>query len=134
MAEPSQWQFGRWARMISYPLSEPLESRFMSIYQQLEQSLREAFDPLHLEIENESHKHGGGQARPDKVRESHFRVVLVSQAFDGKRPLQRHQMVYEALGDLVGRGNIHALALHTYAPSQWASMDGAPESPPCPKS
>ena len=117
-----------------FPLPEPLENRFMSLQQQLEQRLREAFDPLHLEIENESHKHGGDQPREDKIRESHFRVVLVSEAFDAKRPVQRHQMVYGVLGDLVGRGNIHALALHTYAPGQWAIRGGAPESPPCPKS
>lgn len=47
----------------------------------------------------------------------HFEAVVVSAEFEGKRPLQRHQMVYRALGERMG-GEIHALQLVTLAPGE----------------
>jgi acid stress-induced BolA-like protein IbaG/YrbA len=47
----------------------------------------------------------------------HFEAEVVSPAFAGLRPLQRHRMVYDALGDLMG-GAIHALALKTLTPGE----------------
>ena len=41
---------------------------------------------------------------------THFEATVISDAFDGKRSLQRHQMVYAALGDKIG-GDIHALSI-----------------------
>jgi acid stress-induced BolA-like protein IbaG/YrbA len=49
----------------------------------------------------------------------HFEAVVVSAAFAGKRPVQRHQLVYAALGDKMG-GEIHALQLHVYTPDEAA--------------
>ena len=54
---------------------------------------------------------------------THFEAVVVSSAFDGCRPLQRHQMVYATLGARVGR-EIHALSLQTYTPGEWAAAGG----------
>ena len=49
----------------------------------------------------------------------HFEAVIVSPDFIGKRPLQRHQMVYGALGDRMG-GDIHALSIKTLTPEEQA--------------
>jgi acid stress-induced BolA-like protein IbaG/YrbA len=54
----------------------------------------------------------------------HFQAVIVSAAFEGKRPIQRHQMVYAVLGDRM-REEIHALSMQTLTPSQWAEQQGA---------
>lgn len=50
----------------------------------------------------------------------HFSALVVSPAFNGLRPVQRHQRVYAALEGLVG-GAIHALALETLTPEEWAA-------------
>ena len=49
----------------------------------------------------------------------HFEAVIVSPAFSGKSRVQRHQLVYAALGDRM-RAEIHALSMQTYAPEEWA--------------
>ena len=48
----------------------------------------------------------------------HFEAVIVSLAFDGKGRLQRHQIVYAALGDRM-KSEIHALSMKTLTPSEW---------------
>ena len=48
---------------------------------------------------------------------THFDAVVVSADFVGKRPLQRHQLVYKTLGDLVG-GEIHALSIKALTPDE----------------
>ncbi len=51
----------------------------------------------------------------------HYDVRLVSVAFEGKTPIQQHQLVYRALGAAMS-GPIHALALKTYTPAAWAKI------------
>ena len=51
---------------------------------------------------------------------THFEAVIVSPAFEGKRMLQQHQLVYAALGDRM-RAEIHALSMKTYTPAAWAA-------------
>jgi len=51
----------------------------------------------------------------------HFEATVVSQQFEGRSMVQQHQMVYATLGDRMG-GEIHALALHTYTPDDWAQQ------------
>lgn len=98
----------------------------MRIQQQIEQKLREGFDPLHLEVVNESHMHDVPAGA-----ESHFRVVLVSGQFEGKPLVQRHRAVNAVLASELG-GQIHALALHTLTPEEWFAKGGqTPASPPC---
>jgi acid stress-induced BolA-like protein IbaG/YrbA len=53
---------------------------------------------------------------PDNV---HFEAVVVAPIFAGKRPVQRHQIVYAALGPIVGN-EIHALALQVFTPEEFA--------------
>lgn len=48
----------------------------------------------------------------------HFEAVIVSAAFDGKSRVQRHQLVYAALGDRM-RQEIHALSMRTLTPAEW---------------
>ena len=52
-----------------------------------------------------------------------------SEAFEGKRAIQRHQAAYAALGGLMGQ--IHALGLHTYTPAEWEADASVPDSPRC---
>ena len=53
---------------------------------------------------------------------THFEAVIVSPAFEGKRMVQQHQLVYAALGDRM-RAEIHALGMKTYTPSQWQDLN-----------
>jgi len=54
---------------------------------------------------------------PDNV---HFEATVVSPAFAGKRSLQRHRLVYGALGAAVGQ-DIHALSIQAYTPEEWSA-------------
>jgi len=50
----------------------------------------------------------------------HFEAIIVSAAFAGKRKVQQHQLVYQALGDRM-REEIHALSMQTLTPEEWAA-------------
>ncbi|SDS52654.1 transcriptional regulator, BolA protein family [Halopseudomonas litoralis] len=89
----------------------------------LEQALQ-GLAPTHLELLNESHMHN---VPPGS--ESHFKLVIVSDEFQGLNAVKRHQAVYRTLGDLMQR--IHALALHTYTSAEWQASGLAPASPDC---
>jgi acid stress-induced BolA-like protein IbaG/YrbA len=52
---------------------------------------------------------------------THFEAVVVSEAFVGKNRVQRHQMVYQTLGDRM-RQDIHALSMKTYTPQEWQNQ------------
>ena len=92
----------------------------------IEQKLTSHFEPVHLEVLNESHMHN---VPPGS--ESHFKVTVVSAAFNGKPLIARHRMVNAVLSDELA-GGIHALALHTLDPEQWFERAGrVPDSPPC---
>ena len=57
--------------------------------------------------------------------------MLVADAFDGKRQVARHQQIYGVLAQELQNG-VHALALHTYSPAEWAARNRpAPDSPQC---
>ncbi|MBF4520281.1 BolA family transcriptional regulator [Acinetobacter towneri] len=101
----------------------------MSLEQQLLQRLA-ALNPSHLDVVNESAGHGG--YFPGK--ESHFKVVMVCDAFQGLRSVQRHQKIYAAVGDLLAPNKIHALAIHAFVASEWQGQDtSSPECAHAPK-
>jgi BolA protein len=75
--------------------------------------LTAALDPQSLEVLDEGHLHIGHAGEGS----GHFRVRIVSTAFAGKNPIQRHRLVYAALNDLIGHG-IHALAIEARAPDE----------------
>lgn len=96
------------------------------IQQSITDKLRLELSPDMLEVQNESYMHS---VPPGS--ESHFKVVAVSDKFDGQRSVKRHQLVYSILAVELA-GCVHALAIHTYTPVEWqASNDGAPDSPNC---
>ncbi|MCB1861558.1 MAG: BolA family transcriptional regulator [Gammaproteobacteria bacterium] len=76
--------------------------------------LTAAFSPVLLELVDESHKHAGHPGA--RAGGGHFVVTVVSDAFAGKTPIQRHRMVYDALGDLM-KTEIHALSISARAPA-----------------
>ena len=78
--------------------------------------LREAFLPESLDVTDESHLHEGHAGhRPGG--ETHFRVYIVSPAFEGKSRIERHRMVNTAL-EAELRGSVHALAIKAQAPGE----------------
>jgi len=81
-----------------------------------------ALQPEYLDVLDESHMHSRGL-------ETHYKAVIVSSAFAGLNSVKRHQKVYATVGELMGQ--IHALALHTYTPDEWAAQGVAPASPTC---
>lgn len=88
--------------------------------------LVQALSPVALEVINESHQHS-----VPKNSETHFKVVVVTEAFGGKPLVQRHRMVNELLTEQLA-GPVHALSIHAYTPEQWTARGGAiPKSPPC---
>ncbi len=89
---------------------------------EIERALRARLAPEHLAVEDESHQHRGHAGAA--AGGGHFRVTVVSGRFAGRDRLERHRMVYEALGDAVGR-EIHALALRALTPEEWARERGA---------
>ncbi len=98
----------------------------MMMHEQIEEKLITAFHPRHMEVHDESHRH-----HVPEGAESHFRVVIVSDSFTDQRPLQRHRAVYGVLAEALA-GSVHALALHTYTPTEWESASGnLAASPPC---
>ena len=50
----------------------------------------------------------------------HWSVVIVSAAFEGLRPIARHQMVYATLGQRMHTDEVHALSMKTHTPAEWA--------------
>ena len=98
----------------------------MTVQQDIELQLAQDFVPEYLDVVNESHQHS-----VPANSETHFKVVLVSQRFDGLRKVARHQQVYAALASQLA-GPVHALALHTYTVDEWqARQEAAPQSPEC---
>jgi BolA protein len=82
---------------------------------QIEQRLRAALQPLRLEIEDESAKHAGHAGARDGG--GHFDVTIVTAQFAGLGLLQRHRLVYDALGEAM-RKDIHALSIHAFSPDE----------------
>jgi acid stress-induced BolA-like protein IbaG/YrbA len=62
----------------------------------------------------------GSRAEVQTDDDTHFAARVVAPQFAGKRPLQRHQLVYAALGAVVGR-ELHALSIEALTPEEWAA-------------
>lgn len=54
----------------------------------------------------------------------HWAAVIVSPAFEGKRLIQRHQLVYATLGQRIQTDEVHALSMKTHTPAEWATLNG----------
>ena len=75
--------------------------------------LEAAFEPEELEIVDDSRRHAGHAGARDG--RGHFNVRILSRQFAGKRTVERHRMVYAALGSLM-QTDIHALGLVALSP------------------
>lgn len=84
----------------------------MSLEASIRKKLEQAFQPFHLEIENESHKHSRGGA------ETHFRIVVVSDHFEGLSRVDRQRQVSDLFTEERALG-LHALSQRTFTPSEW---------------
>ena len=83
--------------------------------QEIKKRLAAEFETETLGVEDESHLHEGHEGARDG--RGHFRVLIISQAFADRSLLERHRMVYKALGDLM-RTDIHALAIDAWSPQE----------------
>ena len=90
----------------------------MTVAEIIRQKLEKAFQPVVLEIEDQSHKHQGHAGHRPGI-ETHFDVRIVSTAFEGVMRVQRHRMVTNVLKDEIGNP-VHALALKTLTPEEAA--------------
>ena len=88
----------------------------MSAEESMREKLMVGLSPYRLDIVNESELHAGHRSSPG-TGESHFRILVVSEAFSGKSRVDRHRIVNDLLADELA-GRIHALALKTYAPGE----------------
>ena len=81
----------------------------------IRERLGAALSPTSLDIEDDSHRHAGHAGARDG--RGHFNLVIVSAAFQDKKLIERHRMVYEALGDAM-QTDIHALSIKAYSPEE----------------
>ena len=79
----------------------------------IEQALQDSFHPVSLIVIDDSAKHAGHAGAKEG---GHFSVDIVSEAFAGKKALERHRMVYVALASL--KTSIHALAIKARTPQE----------------
>mmetsp|Transcript_1809 Transcript_1809/g.2869 ORF Transcript_1809/g.2869 Transcript_1809/m.2869 type:complete len:147 (-) Transcript_1809:181-621(-) len=92
----------------------------------IEAKLKTAMAPVeHLEVMNESYMHN-----VPKGSETHFKVVVVSEKFQGLALLARHRAVNEALQEEID-GGVHALSIVAKTPEQWAKRPVVTPSPNC---
>ncbi|VUX56199.1 conserved protein of unknown function [uncultured Woeseiaceae bacterium] len=82
---------------------------------QIRTELEKTFQPTELLIKDQSHLHAGHEGAKDG--KGHFDVTIVSEVFAGVNRVQRHRMVYDALGKLL-ETDIHALRIKAFAPSE----------------
>lgn len=88
----------------------------MTVAGRIEARLKAAFAPEKLVVKDESHLHAGhAGARPEG--ETHFRLLIVAERFEGLSRVARQRLVNEALKEELA-GPVHALAMTTRAPSE----------------
>jgi BolA protein len=87
-----------------------------AIFEAIQQKLTSAFQPLRLEIEDDSDRHHG-HAGANPEGESHFNVLIESAAFEGAPKVARQRMVYQVLAQELA-GPLHALSVKALAPGE----------------
>lgn len=86
------------------------------VAREITRRLSEALAPLKLDVINDSAQHTG-HLGDDGSGESHFTVVIESEAFAGQSRVARQRLVNRALGDLMA-GTVHAMAIRATAPGE----------------
>jgi BolA protein len=97
----------------------------VTVQESIERKLRENFKPTQLRVVNESSMHSVPPGA-----ESHFRVLIVSSAFERQSLVHRHRMVHAAIGDDI-RKAIHALSIAAQTPTEWECDPNERVSPAC---
>lgn len=98
----------------------------MSTTQDIENTLKSALLPTHIDVINESHMHN-----VPANSETHFKVVIVSDQFEGESLIKRHRRINGLLAEKLASG-VHALSLHTMTPGEWEVKRGKVNpSPKC---
>jgi BolA protein len=98
----------------------------MTIQAQIEEKLNNSFQPAFMDVINESHTHNVPAGS-----ESHFKIIIASNTFDGLTLIKRHRLVNEVLANELN-GAVHAMALHTMTPDEYFEKAGkVAESPEC---
>ncbi|WP_041069281.1 transcriptional regulator BolA [Candidatus Ishikawella capsulata] len=87
------------------------------IREQITEKLHKAFEPIYLEVHNESYRHNVPAGS-----ESHFKVIIVSDIFMGQKLLDRHRSIYKELIEELAE-SVYALALHTYTTKEWTKIN-----------
>jgi len=77
---------------------------------EIEKKLKETFSDAHVEVEDLT------------GTKDHFQVTVVSKAFEGKKLIEQHRMVYEPFEEEIG-GPIHAFSIKTYTPEKWEKKE-----------
>ena len=83
--------------------------------ERLTDRLNRAFAPEHLDVVDDSHRHAGHAGAADG--RGHYTVLIASAKFAGLSTLQRHRLVFEAVGDMMST-DIHALSIQAVAPGE----------------
>ncbi len=92
----------------------------------IEETLSHHLAPAQLLVDDESYKHHV----PDNAQ-THFKVTIVSSAFDSQPLIKRHRMINELLQDEFSSG-LHALSIHAYTSDEWAKRQNqSPQTPSC---
>ena len=86
----------------------------MKIDDKILNSLTDNFSNADIEVINESYKHSG-HAGDNGTGQTHYKVKVVSEIFEGKTRLEAQRMVMDILKSLMGDGGIHALSVETKA-------------------
>lgn len=88
----------------------------MTVESRMREKLMFSLRPTRLDVVNESHLHAGHRSSPG-TGESHFRVLIVSEAFAGKSRVERHRIVNDLLSNEL-KNAVHALAIKACAPGE----------------
>lgn len=98
----------------------------MGLRDRIEAKLLDQLAPYHLELLNESHQHS-----VPANSETHWRITVVSAAFEGEGLVARHRLIYGALSEEM-QGGIHALSMDLMSPAEFEATGGRlPPSPLC---
>lgn len=89
----------------------------MTTFDLIQERLTQALNPTSLHINDESGKHAHHRGAKEQPGAGHYELTIVSEAFVGKSRLERHRLIYSALGELM-QGAIHALKIDAKAPNE----------------
>jgi len=95
----------------------------ISRVEKIRSRLEDVLSPVHLEVTDDSMAHAG-HAGAMETGGGHFYATIVSEMFEGKSSVQRHQLVYRALGDLMQK-EIHAFSMKAFTPLEFQQKGNA---------